>query len=50
MIVSQPRTEYASMQTKLIQPGRSYAAVTRTEGRQPITSQNEKHNQETIKK
>jgi len=43
---SQPQTEPANIQTRLIQPDRSYALVTRTENRQPITSQNNQETQE----
>jgi uncharacterized membrane protein len=37
---SQPWTQSTSMQIKLVQSGKSYASVTRTEDRQPITTQN----------
>jgi len=36
----QPRTELASIQTILVQPGRSYASITRTENKEPTISQN----------
>jgi hypothetical protein len=45
---SQPRNESASIQTRLFQLGRSYASITRTEGRQPITSQNNQKTQEKM--
>jgi hypothetical protein len=45
---SQPRTDPASIQIKLIQPGKSYASIIRTEARQPITSQNNQETQEKM--
>jgi len=42
MIVPESRTKSASIQTRLVRPGRSYALVIITENRQPITSQNNK--------
>jgi len=45
---SQSRTELANIQTRLVQPGRAYASITRTESRQPITSRNNQKIQEKI--
>jgi hypothetical protein len=41
----QSRIETANMQTRFVQPGK-YGSVTRTEDRQPITSQNNQEIQE----
>jgi len=43
----QPRIESANIQTRYVQPGKSYALVTRTEGKQSNT--NQKNQEKTTK-